>query len=48
VAAAALSGAFLWQISPGVNLFTAFTFGIMVTFLFAVFGKDTPVSEKSR
>jgi MFS family permease len=47
VAVAALGGAFLWQISPGVNLFTAFGFGVAGTLLFAIFGKDTPVSQNN-
>ena len=40
VAVAALGGAFLWQISPQVNLMTAFAFGIIGTLGFWVFGKD--------
>jgi MFS family permease len=43
VAAAALGGAFLWQISPETNLITAFVFGIIGTLGFAVFGRDIPV-----
>jgi MFS family permease len=40
VSLAALGGAFLWQISPGTNLVTAFVFGILGTTGFAVFGRD--------
>jgi MFS family permease len=43
VAAAALGGAFLWQISPETNLITAFVFGVIGTIGFAVFGRDLPV-----
>jgi hypothetical protein len=41
VAATALGGAFLWQISPQVNLIAAFVFGVVGTVGFAVFGSDT-------
>ena len=37
---AALGGAFLWQISPQVNLLTAFAFGVIGTIGFAIFGRD--------
>lgn len=40
VSAAALGGAFLWQIDPALNLFTAFGFGIAGTLAFAVWGTD--------
>lgn len=43
VAFAALSGAFLWQVSPKANLFTAFFFGIVGTAGFALWGRDMPV-----
>ena len=43
VAFAALSGAFLWQISPQTNLLTAFVFGIIGTLGFAIFGRDIQV-----
>jgi len=46
VAFAALGGAFLWQISPGVNLVTAFVFGVIGTVGFAVFGRDVQVPSK--
>ncbi len=42
VSAAALAGAFLWQISPAANLITAFVFGVAGTAVFAVFGRDLP------
>ena len=45
VAAAALGGAFLWQISPQTNLLTAFVFGIIGTVGFAVFGRDRPTPK---
>ncbi|MFZ0611571.1 MAG: MFS transporter [Desulfobacterales bacterium] len=47
VAGAALGGAFLWQISPQLNLMTAFVFGIIGTLGFAVFGRDIPVPQSS-
>jgi MFS family permease len=40
VSAAALGGALLWQISPETNLITAFGFGVIGTFGFAVWGRD--------
>ena len=43
VAAAALGGAFLWQISPETNLLTAFVFGIIGTLGYALFGRDIQV-----
>ena len=43
VAAAALGGAFLWQISPETNLLTAFVFGIIGTLGYALFGRDIHV-----
>ena len=46
VAGAALGGAFLWQISPQVNLVAAFVFGIIGTVGFAIFGHDLNHSEK--
>ncbi|MFY9705970.1 MAG: MFS transporter [Desulfobacterales bacterium] len=48
VAAAAMGGAFLWQISPQTNLVTAFVFGIIGTIGFALFGRDMPVLNHSR
>ena len=48
VAAAAMGGAFLWQISPQTNLVTAFVFGIIGTVGFALFGRDMPVLNHSR
>jgi MFS family permease len=47
VAVAALGGAFLWQISPQTNFFTAFVFGIIGTVGFAVFGRDIPVPKNN-
>ena len=40
VTLAAVGGAFLWQIGPEVNLYTAFGFGVAGTVGFAVFGRD--------
>jgi MFS family permease len=45
VAVAALGGAFLWQISPETNLIAAFSFGLIGTVGFALFGRDMPVPE---
>lgn len=44
VAFAAMGGALLWQISPQLNLITAFVFGVIGTAYFARYGRDcTPV-----
>ncbi len=43
VSLAALGGAFLWQISPEVNLVTAFVFGVIGTAGYAAFGRDLPL-----
>jgi MFS family permease len=48
VSAAALAGAFLWQISPETNLISAFVFGIVGTVGFAVFGRDIPVPSSNK
>ena len=40
VAVAALSSAYLWNISPGTNFMTAFACGLIGMILFAIFGKD--------
>jgi predicted MFS family arabinose efflux permease len=40
VSIAALSSAFLWNISPAANFLTACGFGLLGTILFAIFGKD--------
>ncbi|MDY6857270.1 MAG: MFS transporter [Thermodesulfobacteriota bacterium] len=40
VSIAAFGGAFLWQISPNVNFLTAFSFGILGTLGFALWGRD--------
>ena len=47
VAAAALGGAFLWQINPQTNLITAFVFGFLGSVGFAVFGRDLSVPANS-
>lgn len=41
----ALGGAFLWMISPQVNLWTAFGFGVVGTVGFALFGRDAKKIE---
>jgi len=48
VSIAALGGAFLWLISPEMNLVTAFLFGVIGTLGFAIFGRDVqvPANEK--
>ncbi len=48
VSVSALGGAFLWLISPQVNLITAFAFGVMGTIGFAVFGTDLSTHHLSR
>ncbi len=40
VSIAALSSAFLWNISPQTNLMVAFGFGLVGTILFAIYGKE--------
>ena len=40
VSIGAFGGAFLWQISPEVNFFTAFACGLIGTIYFWIFGKD--------
>jgi MFS-type transporter involved in bile tolerance (Atg22 family) len=41
VAFAAFGGALLWQISPELNLKVAFVFGLLGSFLFLRFGRDS-------
>jgi MFS family permease len=48
VSAAALGGAFLWQVSPETNLIAAFVFGIIGTVGFAIFGRDVPLEDADR
>jgi MFS family permease len=45
VSIAAFGGAFLWQISPATNFFTAFSFGVLGTLVFAFWGSDFPQVE---
>ncbi|MBU0543727.1 MAG: hypothetical protein KKH97_00075, partial [Proteobacteria bacterium] len=40
VSVAALGGAFLWLISPEMNLIVAFIFGVIGTIGFMIFGRD--------
>jgi len=46
VSLAAFGGAFLWDVSPAVNLLTAFGFGIMGTIWFALRGTDLGAGEQ--
>jgi MFS family permease len=46
VAIAAFCGGLLWKYSPGLNLWTAFGFGVVGTLFFAIFGKGAE-REKS-
>lgn len=47
VSAAALSSAFLWNVSPFTNFFTAFVCGLIGTIWFAIWGKDIKPSHKN-
>jgi MFS family permease len=47
VSAAALSSAFLWNISPFTNFFTAFICGLIGTIWFGIWGKDLKREEKA-
>lgn len=47
VSAAAFSSAFLWNISPETNFFTAFACGAIGTVLFAIYGKDSNSPPKN-
>lgn len=47
VAFAGFLGGALWMVSPELNLFTAFGFGIVGTLVFALFGKGTEKAEES-
>ncbi|MEA2116506.1 MAG: MFS transporter [Thermodesulfobacteriota bacterium] len=40
VALAAFGGAFLWMISPAVNFITAFSFGLIGSICYAIWGRD--------
>ena len=40
VSIAAFGGAFLWKLSPEINLLVAFGFGVLGTLVFIIFGKD--------
>ncbi len=46
VALAAILGAFLWQISPAANLWTAFAFGLVATLYFARWGARTSAAPR--
>lgn len=48
VSIAALSSAWLWNISPQANFLTAAGFGILGTIIFAIRGKDLSMSGKSK
>ncbi|MGE5629524.1 MAG: MFS transporter [Caulobacteraceae bacterium] len=45
VSAAALSSAYLWNISPQVNFMTAFAFGLIGMIWFAVYGRDVQIEK---
>lgn len=45
VSAAAFGGAFLWQISPSTNFLVAFSFGVLGTVGFALWGSDLSREE---
>lgn len=46
VSLAALSSAYLWNISPAINFLTAASFGIIGTTVFVLFGKEKNVSNE--
>ena len=48
VAAGALGGAVLWQISPAANFITAFIFGLFGTLGFALFGQDIMAPDSAK
>ncbi|KIX11723.1 MFS transporter [Dethiosulfatarculus sandiegensis] len=48
VSLAAFGGAFLWMISPEVNFFTAFGFGVLGTFVFAIWGREPGREREGR
>lgn len=45
VSLAAFSAGFLWNVSPQVNLLTAFGFGLLGTLYFAIFGQDVKIQK---
>jgi MFS family permease len=47
VSFAAFGGAFLWQISPAANFFSAFCFGLLGTLAFALWGRDLSEGKRS-
>lgn len=46
VALAAFGGAFLWQLSPQLNLVVAFLFGILGSIWFAIYGSNDSISTQ--
>ncbi len=48
VSVAAFLSAFLWNVSPMTNFFTATGFGVLGTTIFAVYGKDLTRIEKQK
>ncbi len=46
VSLAAFGGAFLWKISPQTNFIVAFGFGLLGTFMFWRFGRETPIPKR--
>jgi MFS family permease len=47
VSAAAFGGAFLWLVSPTTNFLGAFSFGLIGTLYFVLFGKDLTTSSET-
>jgi len=47
VSIAAFGGAFLWMLGPAVNFLTAFSFGVIGTTVFAIWGNDQGQRMKS-
>ncbi len=48
VSVAAFGGAFLWLIGPTTNFLVAFSFGVLGTIGFALFGSDLEEAEFHR
>jgi MFS family permease len=46
VSLGAFSSAFLWNISPQTNFLVAFSFGLLGTILFAIFGSDMKTAPR--
>ena len=48
VSIAAFGGAFLWEINPTINFLAAFSFGVVGTLCFAIFGTDLEKTDIRR